>query len=248
MKTVGELLPNFSTVFVLCLLVTFARCALLRQFRPWAELKRIINRAVMRMNEKIMNYKFDGSRVFFTSDTHFNHTNIIRFCNRPFKDVSHMNETIISNWNRVVGHDDIVFHLGDFCLGGSAEWTKILDRLNGKIYLIMGNHDLKNIRQGYIDRFEYVAMQMHIEIGKQRIYLNHYPFLCFDGGYKDVWQLFGHVHTRKNNTGIDAARLQYLYPTQYDVGVDNNNFMPVSFAQMKIIIEKQVEQLKMKEQ
>lgn len=53
---------------------------------------------------------------------------------------------------------------------------------------------------------------------------------------------------RGNNTGIDAARLQYLYPTQYDVGVENNNFMPVSFAQMKIIIEKQVEQLKMKEQ
>jgi calcineurin-like phosphoesterase family protein len=106
----------------------------------------------------------------------------------------------------------------------------------------MGNHDLKNIRQGYIDRFEHVAMQMHIEIGKQRIYLNHYPFLCFDGGYKDVWQLFGHVHTRKNNTGIDAARLQYLYPTQYDVGVDNNNFTPVSFQQVKRIIENQVGQ------
>ena len=83
-----------------------------------------------------MNYKFDGSRVFFTSDTHFNHTNIIRFCNRPFKDVSHMNETIISNWNRVVGHDDIVFHLGDFCLGGSAEWINVLSRLNGKILLL----------------------------------------------------------------------------------------------------------------
>lgn len=52
-----------------------------------------------------------------------------------------------------------------------------------------------------MDRFEHVAMQMHIEVGKQRIYLNHYPFLCFEGGYKDVWQLFGHVHTRKSNTG-----------------------------------------------
>ena len=72
-----------------------------------------------------MNYKFDGSRVFFTSDTHFNHTNIIRFCNRPFKDVTHMNETIIANWNSVVGPDDIIFHLGDFCLGGSAEWKNI---------------------------------------------------------------------------------------------------------------------------
>ena len=72
--------------------------------------------------------------------------------------------------------------------------------------------------------------------------MNHNPILSFEGGYKDVWQLFGHVHTRKNNTGIDAARLQYLYPTQYDVGVDNNNFIPVSFEQVKRRIEKQVEQ------
>ena len=54
-------------------------------------------------------------------------------------------------------------------------------------------------------------MQMRIEIGKRKIYLCHYPFLCFEGGYKDVWQLFGHVHTRKINTGIDAGRLQYLH-------------------------------------
>ncbi len=47
-----------------------------------------------------MDYKFNGSGVFFTSDTHFNHTNIIRFCSRPFKDVEHMNETLIANWNR----------------------------------------------------------------------------------------------------------------------------------------------------
>ena len=55
-----------------------------------------------------MSYKFDGSKVFFTSDTHFYHGNIIRFCNRPFKDVEMMNETIISNWNNTVGQDDIV--------------------------------------------------------------------------------------------------------------------------------------------
>lgn len=58
-----------------------------------------------------MNCKFEGSKVFFTSDTHFYHGNIIRFCNRPFKDVGMMNETIISNWNNTVGLDDIVFHL-----------------------------------------------------------------------------------------------------------------------------------------
>ena len=192
-----------------------------------------------------MNFKFNAEHTFFTSDTHFNHANIIKFCNRPFKDVEQMNDVMIANWNGVIGKDDTVFHLGDFCLGGAAEWTKILDRLNGKIYLIMGNHDLKNIRQGFISRFEHVAMQMRIEIGKKRIYLCHYPFLCFEGSYKDdVWQLFGHVHTRRSNSGIDAGRLQYLYPTQYDVGVDNNNFTPVSFGQVKRIIDKQVEQSK----
>ena len=194
-----------------------------------------------------MNFKFNAEHTFFTSDTHFNHANIIRFCNRPFKDLEQMNEVMITNWNNAISKDDTVFHLGDFCLGGAAEWTKILDRLNGKIYLIMGNHDLKNIRQGFISRFEHVAMQMRIEIGKKRIYLCHYPFLCFEGSYKDdVWQLFGHVHTRRSNSGIDAGRLQYLYPTQYDVGVDNNNFTPVSFGQVKRIIDKQVEQSKEK--
>mgnify|MGYP003553722237 FL=1 len=194
-----------------------------------------------------MNFKFNAEHTFFTSDTHFNHANIIKFCNRPFKDVEQMNEVMITNWNNAISKDDTVFHLGDFCLGGAAEWTKILDRLNGKIYLIMGNHDLKNIRQGFISRFEHVAMQMRIEIGKKRIYLCHYPFLCFEGSYKDdVWQLFGHVHTRRSNSGIDAGRLQYLYPTQYDVGVDNNNFTPVSFGQVKRIIDKQVEQSKEK--
>ena len=177
--------------------------------------------------------------MFFTSDTHFNHANILRFCNRPFKNVEEMNETMIANWNRVVGTDDDIFHLGDFCLGGAVEWTSVLNRLNGKIHLIVGNHDLKNLRQGFVNRFEEVVMQRHIVIEKHSIYLNHYPFLCFSGSYKDdVWQLFGHVHTRKNNTGIDADRLQYLYPTQYDVGVDNNNFTPVSYEQVRKIIEK----------
>ena len=179
-----------------------------------------------------MNFKFNAEHTFFTSDTHFNHANIIKFCNRPFKDVEQMNEVMIANWNSVIGKDDTVFHLGDFCLGGAAEWTKILDRLNGKIYLIMGNHDLKNIRQGFISRFEHV----------------HYPFLCFEGSYKDVWQLFGHVHTRRNNTGNDAERLQFLYPTQYDVGVDNNGFAPVPFGQVKRIINKQTEQTKVVKQ
>lgn len=191
-----------------------------------------------------MNYRFDGDKVFFTSDTHFYHTNIIEFCKRPFKIIEEMNETLIANWNKVVGADDIVFHLGDFCLGDSRKWNCILDRLNGKIYLILGNHDLRNFRKSYAERFESVAMQMNIEVDNQKICLNHYPFLCYDGSYDGVWQLFGHVHTNGNITGNDTARLKMLFPTQYDVGVDNNNFTPVSYAQVKEIIEKQFRQSK----
>ena len=191
---------------------------------------------------EIMNFKFDGDKVFFTSDTHFNHANIIKFCTRPFESIEEMNEVLIANWNRVVGKDDIVFHLGDFCFGGSEAWNSILDRLNGKIYLILGNHDIQNFRPSYFDRFEHVAMQMQIQIEKRRIYLNHNPFLCFAGSYTDTWQLFGHVHTGPHNTGIDVNRLHMLFPTQYDVGVDNNNFTPVSYAKVREIILKQVEE------
>ena len=126
----------------------------------------------------------DGSRVFFTSDTHFSHANIIKFCQRPFKDVSHMNDELVQRWNEVVGPDDIVFHLGDFAWGGSDVWNSIMSRLNGKIYLVLGNHDEKNIRQGYMKRFEWVGYQMHITIEGRSIYLNHYPFLCYGGSYR----------------------------------------------------------------
>ncbi len=116
--------------------------------------------------------------------------------------------------------------------------------MNGKIYLIAGNHDIKNLRQNYTKYFEQISMQMHIEVDKQKIYLNHCPFLCYGGAYSDTWQLFGHVHTSRHNTGKDVPRLKMLFPTQYDVGVDNNNFTPVSFEQVKMIIEKQIEQSK----
>ena len=110
------------------------------------------------------------------------------------------------------------------------------------------NHDVKNLRQDYRKYFEQVVMQMYIEADKQKIYLNHCPFLCYGGSYNGTWQLFGHVHTSRHNTGKDAPRLKMLFPTQYDVGVDNNDFTPVSFARVKAIIEKQIEQSKKGEQ
>lgn len=189
------------------------------------------------MSEK--KYKFDPEHTFFTSDTHFGHANIIRFCNRPFKNVEEMDEALIENWNQVVSEDDIVFHLGDFAFGGSSVWNSIIPRLNGHINLIIGNHDRKNLRQGYMSYFDMVVPQLQIEIEDNSIYLNHYPFLCYGGSYRGVWQLFGHVHSGPQADGLDISRLRVLLPTQYDVGVDNNNFTPISYREVKEKIESQ---------
>ncbi len=184
---------------------------------------------------------FDPSNVWFTSDTHFWHENILRFCNRPFANASEMNEVLIRNWNETVPEDGIVFHLGDFAFGGAKEWNELLDRLNGKIYLILGNHDMRQIRQGFMTRFEHVTQQMTVRIGGQPIILNHNPFLTYGGCYRNTWQLFGHVHSGPLvDKGKDLTRLQVLFPRQYDVGVDNNDFRPISFTEVKRKIEAQI--------
>lgn len=159
-----------------------------------------------------------------------------------------MNEVLIKNWNSVVSPTDTIFHLGDFAFGGSELWKGVLSQLNGKKILILGNHDMKNVRTGYLQMFDKVVQQMQIYIEGRTIYLNHYPFLCYGGSYRNdkdaVWQLYGHVHSGPFSTGLDTERLVHTFPTQYDVGVDNNNFTPVSWQQVKEIISKQIESSK----
>jgi len=76
---------------------------------------------------KDLEYKFDPDNLWFTADTHFGHANILHFSNRLFKDVQEMDETIISRWNEAVPEDGIIFHLGDFCFGGSSAWNDVDD-------------------------------------------------------------------------------------------------------------------------
>ena len=188
--------------------------------------------------------KEEAEHLFFNSDTHFGHENIIKFCNRPFKATQEMDEVLVKNWNNVVGPDSIIFHLGDFAFGGSQLWNDILKQLNGHKILIIGNHDIKNLRQGYMRYFDAVLPQAQLQIEERSVYLNHYPFLCYGGSYRKeenaVWQLFGHCHSGPNSTGLDSDRLKYCFPYQYDVGVDNNNFTPVSWKQIKEIISQRV--------
>ena len=183
----------------------------------------------------------DPEKVFFTSDTHFNHKNILSYCYRPFKTIEEHDETIIKNWNSVVPEDGIVFHLGDFGFGNIRYLKEVAKRLNGTIVFCIGNHDFPKVREAFKKIFAEQRLQYNLYIDKQHIILNHRPFLCFEGAQNNsVWNLFGHVHSGPNATGFDIPRLSMLFPTQYDVGVDNNNYTPISFYQLKEKIKEQI--------
>ena len=185
----------------------------------------------------------ESKHLFFTSDTHFDHTNIIKFCNRPYETVDEMNNDLVERWNSKVTSDDTVFHLGDFCFAGSAEWKNWRNKLNGNIILIRGNHDRK-MSKSMETLFDGVYSQLQLKIDGQDVYLNHYPFLTYAGCWRTnpTWQLFGHVHSGMlSSEGKDMSRLEMLFPYQYDVGVDNNNFTPISWEDVKIRIKNNIE-------
>ena len=190
--------------------------------------------------------KYPESGIFFTSDTHFGHSKIIDYCKRPFSSIEEHDKTLIQNWNNVVGQDDTVFHLGDFAYGNSQFISNIIKQLNGNIILIKGNHDLRNMNPTLYNMFSDAVYQARILIDKQTVYLNHFPFLCFEHGdinlYKDNYsiQLFGHVHSGPLTSSEDVNRLNILFPTQYDVGVDNNNYTPISWIDVKNKIKQQI--------
>jgi len=200
------------------------------------------------MTKKI-DFKYDnGSKIFFVSDNHYGHSNIIGFCKRPFENVEEMDKKLIENWNNKVPKDGIVFHLGDFAWGGFNFWKKIREQLNGDIILIKGNHDIKNLTPQAVGLFKYVAQQMRIEIEGRKIWLNHFPLLCYSGTYRDFngleFNLFGHTHLSNHlsrNNGKDCDRcFQMLFPTQYDVGVDFNEFAPISWNEVNERITQQI--------
>ena len=187
----------------------------------------------------------EAEHIFFTSDTHFHHENIMRYSNRPFVSIEEHDRTLIENWNKKVPKNGIVYHLGDVGFASSECLNNILSQLNGKIHLIVGNHDHKHILKQQCKFFESIEMQYTIQIGEQQILLNHCPMLCFPGAYRGWWQLFGHVHSGPRVfDGLDLPRLNMLFPTQYDVGVDNNNFTPVSFYEVQKIIQERIDKSK----
>lgn len=178
--------------------------------------------------------------VFFTSDTHFYHRAIVEYNKRPFASVEEHDEMLIRYWNERVGAADTVYHLGDIIFGGSKIWHSIVPRLNGKIHLVLGNHDEVDFRANYAVMFESVSYFKTLTIEDVKIYMCHFPLLCFTGqDTPNTWNLYGHVHSGPSSNTEDAPRCAaHCFRNQYDVGIDNNNYKPVEFGELKEIINK----------
>jgi len=172
--------------------------------------------------------------IYFTADTHFCHVGIIKQCNRPFLDAKTMNNKMIHSWNSVVNKNDEIYILGDFMYKGTTrDANEILSRLNGKKYLIKGNHEKYLEDQSFNCKvFEWIKDYYVLNTEGLKIILFHYPILQWDTSHHGSIHLYGHVH----NSGIKypalGEMLKILGPKAINVGVDVNNFYPVSLIEI----------------
>ena len=185
----------------------------------------------------------ENQNIWFTSDLHFGHRNMIRFCNRPFGDIKEMSECLIKNWNDTVGDDDIVFVLGDtFWFNDSRAIKKALSQLKGKeIYILPGNHDDFEAYHRIDDpRFILcpdVCVVWFTRDNKpiKEIWLSHYPMMTWPHRVNGAWQLFGHIHSQEGKTdGVDQDLP--LHWNQLDIGCDRWGYKPISFTEIENIM------------
>lgn len=140
---------------------------------------------------------------FFISDLHFYHESLLtKMDKRGFASCEEMHEYIIGKWNGKVRPQDEVVILGDISMERGKLTSDILDRLNGRLYLVVGNHD-NYLRDRRFDasRFEWVKDYAVLHDNKRKIVLSHYPIMCYDGQYRrdkegnpKTFMLYGHVH------------------------------------------------------
>jgi len=142
-----------------------------------------------------------------------------------------MNETILKNWNSVVGKKDIVYHLGDFILCNNDKLTReYLDALNGRIILIKGDHDKSVLTPKCRSRFDNIYDTYFLKIDNEYIQLDHWCRKSWKRSHYGTWHCHGHHHGNLNDYDSNEGKI-------LDVWVGNNNFTPFSWEQVKTIME-----------
>lgn len=171
--------------------------------------------------------------IYYTSDLHLGNNNIIKHENRPYKTLEEMDKALIDNWNSRVKPEDEVCVLGDFCFKRATRVINYLEQLNGRIHLLRGNHDFFynqksfelwkwNSDKGNDTYFE--GHYKHGLDGEHEVILCHYPILYWEGMEHGSIHLYGHVHSYRDVTK--------MAPNSYNVGVDVNNYMPVTLEEL----------------
>lgn len=161
------------------------------------------------------------SRVFFTANTHFGDRSIA--FHRGFGSPEDMDQVLIENWNSLISPGDIVYHLGNFALLGKARIKEVVEKLNGSILLVPGNHDCSSKKLNLYKKLFTVLPLLHIlRIGQVPVTLCHYPLLQWykfgPSSCHFYANLYGHYHTYFENKPA------------LDVGVDSNSLMPFSWG------------------
>lgn len=177
--------------------------------------------------------------IFYTSDLHLGHKNIIKYENRPFNSVEEMDIVLIANWNARVNLQDDVYILGDFTFKGATQAIKYLNVLNGNIHLLRGNHD-HFMKQDSFNRFaentEFLINERriinegyykHLNDNGREVVLFHYPIMFWDG-QDDMgsYHLYGHMHKTSH------GEQQHPHPDAFNVGVDVQNYAPVTLDEL----------------
>ncbi len=163
--------------------------------------------------------------VYFTSDLHFHHENIIRHTKRPFQNIEQMDQALIKNWNQLVDFQDEVYILGDFTMKGPSLAMETLSELKGTKHLIRGNHDRFADNPSFNQSlFTSIQDYAEIEVCNTRFILFHYPIMEWNGFFRGSISLHGHQHNHRDYN--EQNRRQGVL--RYDVGVDANIMKPVS--------------------
>jgi calcineurin-like phosphoesterase family protein len=191
-----------------------------------------------------------GQQLFFTSDTHYGHSNICSGTTnwvgasnmtREFNVLEHMNQVLVDNINNMVGEDDILIHLGDFSFGGFEKIQEFRSRIVCKnIHLVLGNHDhhIERNKEGVQKLFSSVSQYLRLEVKRpinkatteKFIFVcMHYPIISWDGMNNENIHLFGHVHL--------PSHLRIMEGRAMDVGCDGNGLEPISMDEVLKILK-----------
>ena len=201
-------------------------------------------------------------KLYFTSDYHFGHSNMIKYDSRPFQDVHDMETTIVENHNSVVPKDAVVIFLGDFMYGNTLKGNdradkvlELLDCMNGSFFFTFGNHDSillhSKVKQN-IKLFDRLTLKVNDSdnlmnqwclrnTGRewtspyQHVVCGHYRMETWEHSFRGAWMIHGHSHGK-----IPHSELQF------DAGIMNTKYYPVSYFQLKKYFTKRFNSLKQK--